>query len=218
MESLQSEAMRGSASRMAPVSSTSALLHSSYSDGDTDPAVDRSKPAPPAYGDALTLPTSIKGPRGRAAATDNAQPLPKGWSIRVDRTTGEPVYLDHVHRRTTWADPRSLPVGILPEKGAMAIARSRKGNPQAEQGADSVSPVSLLGHALIRGFQSGRAPADPAPPRRRPRWPVGHHGLCHLWPRLRRPHAHARRHADLGALPRWGPARAGGPPQAMRPR
>ena len=128
MESLQTEAMRGSASRLMPATSASSVLHATYSDGDPDAAPASQAPSHasslrplPSYADALTLPTSLKS-HGRPPV-DLAQPLPKGWSVRVDRTSGEPVFLDHVHRRTTWVDPRRQVVGILPEKGPFVARR-----------------------------------------------------------------------------------------------
>jgi len=36
------------------------------------------------------------------------QPLPRGWEIRTDRF-GRPYYLDHVHKKTTFVDPRVPP-------------------------------------------------------------------------------------------------------------
>lgn len=43
--------------------------------------------------------------------SDN-MPLPQGWEMRMDPTTGWPFYIDHNTQSTTWTDPRKLSVSI----------------------------------------------------------------------------------------------------------
>lgn len=39
------------------------------------------------------------------ASNDN-DPLPLGWEVKIDPQTGWPFFVDHNNRTTTWNDPR----------------------------------------------------------------------------------------------------------------
>jgi hypothetical protein len=140
LEALQSEAMRGTASRMASTGSgagtgtgtgTSAGSMAVAGDvsvregeGDDVPVgAVATRAQPPAYAAALSLPPW----RARAPGTELA-PLPRGWSVRADAVTGAAVYLDHINRRTTFADPRRPRSGLLPERGTHADMEDQAGS------------------------------------------------------------------------------------------
>jgi len=40
-------------------------------------------------------------------------PLPEGWEMLYDKTTGWPFFVDHINQTTTWQDPRSY--GLVSE-------------------------------------------------------------------------------------------------------
>uniref|UniRef100_A0A3B5L6D7 Uncharacterized protein n=1 Tax=Xiphophorus couchianus TaxID=32473 RepID=A0A3B5L6D7_9TELE len=39
-------------------------------------------------------------------ATNDSEPLPLGWEVKIDPHTGWPFFVDHNNRTTTWNDPR----------------------------------------------------------------------------------------------------------------
>ncbi|XP_028324940.1 BAG family molecular chaperone regulator 3 [Gouania willdenowi] len=41
-----------------------------------------------------------------AMASNDSEPLPLGWEVKIDPQTGWPFFVDHNSRRTTWNDPR----------------------------------------------------------------------------------------------------------------
>lgn len=43
--------------------------------------------------------------RGRVDPNDGRGPLPQGWDIQV-APNGRTFYIDHIHKTTTWVDPR----------------------------------------------------------------------------------------------------------------
>lgn len=42
---------------------------------------------------------------GRIDPDDGRGPLPQGWDMRV-APNGRTFFIDHIHKRTTWIDPR----------------------------------------------------------------------------------------------------------------
>ncbi|CAN9500072.1 unnamed protein product [Ophioblennius macclurei] len=41
-----------------------------------------------------------------AMASNDSEPLPLGWEVKIDPQTGWPFFVDHNNRTTTWNDPR----------------------------------------------------------------------------------------------------------------
>jgi len=48
------------------------------------------------------------------STTTSGEPLPHGWEMLVDATTGWPFFVDHNTQTTTWQDPRirTMPVSV----------------------------------------------------------------------------------------------------------
>lgn len=40
------------------------------------------------------------------ANSNDSDPLPLGWEVKIDPQTGWPFFVDHNNRTTTWNDPR----------------------------------------------------------------------------------------------------------------
>eukprot|EP01114_Cavostelium_apophysatum_P011737 TRINITY_DN2615_c0_g1_i2.p1 TRINITY_DN2615_c0_g1~~TRINITY_DN2615_c0_g1_i2.p1 ORF type:complete len:538 (-),score=77.39 TRINITY_DN2615_c0_g1_i2:37-1650(-) len=93
----------------------------------------------------------------RVISHPNSQPLPSGWEMRYDED-GCPYYVDHIHRLSTYEDPRLKPVEPDNVSGLPAgweMKKDKLGNPYF---VDHVNRTST--YKDPRG-DSGRTPLPP---------------------------------------------------------
>jgi len=75
----------------------------------TDPRINALPNAPvPNTVPATNQTTTAFPPSGVTTSLFTNQPLPAGWEVRTDKY-GRPYFLDHVHKKTTFIDPRVPP-------------------------------------------------------------------------------------------------------------
>ncbi|KAK7901701.1 hypothetical protein WMY93_018470 [Mugilogobius chulae] len=89
-------------------------------------------------------------------ASNESDPLPLGWEVKIDPQTGWPFFVDHNNRTTTWNDPRHDTKKVR-EPPANGPSTSPEPSPQRLPNPTQVQLPRLI-HA--RGLQRSTSPAS----------------------------------------------------------
>ncbi|XP_038140058.1 BAG family molecular chaperone regulator 3 [Cyprinodon tularosa] len=92
-----------------------------------------------------------------AMATNDSEPLPLGWEVKIDPHTGWPFFVDHNNRTTTWNDPRhdTRKVREVSSNGPSAPTESSPLEPPKTFVREMKHPILRPGYIPIPVYHDG---------------------------------------------------------------
>ncbi|XP_014894978.1 BAG family molecular chaperone regulator 3 [Poecilia latipinna] len=98
-----------------------------------------------------------QSPMPAAMATNDSEPLPLGWEVKIDPHTGWPFFVDHNNRTTTWNDPRhdTRKIREVSANGPSASAESSPVEPLKTFVREMKHPILRPGYIPIPVYHDG---------------------------------------------------------------